>query len=396
MHSRARIVIPILLVVVAIGVYLGVFSHKKNPNRLVISGNIEIIDSQLSFRIPGMVTDRYVDEGDSVTNGQPIASLDKTNQELLVAQAEANVGYVTAILAELQAGTRPEDIQRAAAQVEQARARLAEVTSGSREQEIADAESTLDRARAGAEAAKSQLDLAQSDYDRFSQLYDEGVITRRDFEESETRLEVAQTTLTQAEAGVSSAEDYLSLRIEGARPEQIDQARAGLNIAQAGYDLALAGPRPETIEQAQAQLNVANESLRQAQQQLEYTELYAPFDGVVLSKSVEPGEYVNPGSTVVAIGQLDKVWLRAYIIETDLARVSLGQEVKVTTDTYPDRVYSGTISYISDQAEFTPKAVQTPEERVNLMYMIKIELENPNHDLKPGMPADCVIDFGQQ
>jgi HlyD family secretion protein len=382
-------------VIIAIGVYLSVFSHKENPNRLVISGNIEIVDSQLSFRIPGMVTDRYVDEGDDVAEGQQVASLDKTNQELLVAQAEANVGYVTAILAELQAGTRPEEIQRAAAQADQARARLEEVINGSRDQEIADAESALERAKAGEIAAQSQLDLAQSDYERFSELYDEGVITRRDFEEAETRLEVAQTALTQAQAGVSSAEDYLSLRVEGARPEQIDQARAGLNLARAGYDLALAGPRPETIEQAQAQLNVANESLRQAQQQLEYTELYAPFDGTVLSKSVEPGEYVNPGSTVVTVGQLDQVWLRAYIIETDLARVSLGQEVQVTTDTYPDRKYTGTISYISDQAEFTPKAVQTPEERVNLMYMIKIELENPNHDLKPGMPADCVIDFGQ-
>lgn len=395
MHSRARIIIPILIVIIAIGVYLSVFSHKENPNRLVISGNIEIVDSQLSFRIPGMVTDRYVDEGDDVAEGQQVASLDKTNQELLVAQAEANVGYVTAILAELQAGTRPEEIQRAAAQADQARARLEEVINGSRDQEIADAESALERAKAGEIAAQSQLDLAQSDYERFSELYDEGVITRRDFEEAETRLEVAQTALTQAQAGVSSAEDYLSLRVEGARPEQIDQARAGLNLARAGYDLALAGPRPETIEQAQAQLNVANESLRQAQQQLEYTELYAPFDGTVLSKSVEPGEYVNPGSTVVTVGQLDQVWLRAYIIETDLARVSLGQEVQVTTDTYPDRKYTGTISYISDQAEFTPKAVQTPEERVNLMYMIKIELENPNHDLKPGMPADCVIDFGQ-
>lgn len=395
MHKQAPIIILIIVILIAVGVYLTVFNKKDNPNQIVISGNIEIVDSQLSFRIPGTVTDRYVNEGDNVTGGQLIASLDKTSQNLLVAMAEANVGYVEAILAELEAGTRPEDIRRAAAQVDQARARLQEVASGSREQEIADAESAVERAKAGADAARAQLDLAQSDFDRYNGLYEEGVITRRDFEAAETRLEVARTTLAQAEAGVSSAEDYLSLRIEGARPEQIDQARAALNLAQAGYDLALAGPRPETIDQALAQLDVANESLRQAQQQFEYTELYAPFDGVVLSKSVEPGEYVNPGSTVVTIGQLDMVWLRAYIIETDLARISLGQEVEVMTDTYPDRTYTGTISFISDQAEFTPKAVQTPEERVNLVYMIKIELENPNHDLKPGMPADCVIDFAQ-
>jgi HlyD family secretion protein len=335
-----------------------------------------------------------VNEGDSITAGQLIARLDSTNQELLVAQAEANVDLADAVLAELEAGTRPEDIQRAAAQVEQARARLAEVLSGSRDQEIADAQATLERAQAGAEAARAQLDLAKSDYDRFTRLYDEGVVTRRDFEASETQLELAESGLAEAEGMVTSAQEFLSLRIEGASPEQIDQTRAALNIAQAGYSLALAGPRPETIDQAQARVDIANESLRQAQQQLEYTGLYAPFDGVVLSKSAEPGEYVNPGSAVVTIGQLDTVWIRAYIIETDLGRVQLGQEVEVVTDTYPDRTYTGTISYISDQAEFTPKAVQTSAERVNLMYMIKVELENPDHALKPGMPADCIIDFG--
>lgn len=395
MHSGARIAIPLVVVIIAILVVFNFFSDKENSNRLVISGNIEIVDSQLAFQLPGIIYERLVDEGDRVTEGQLIASLDRTNQELFVAQAEANVEYVEAILAELNAGTRPEDIQRAGAQVAQARARLDEILSGSRDQEIADAEATLERARSGVDAAQSQLDMANSDYERFSELYEEGVITLRDFEAAETQLELAEIALSETEARVASAEQYLSLRIEGASPEQIDQARAALNLAQAGYSLALAGPRPETIDQAEAQLQIANESLRQARQQLEYTELYTPFDGVVLSKSVETGEYVNPGSTIVTIGQLDTVWLRAYVIETDLGRIILGQEVEVTTDTYPDRIYQGTISYISDQAEFTPKAVQTPVERVNLMYMIKIELENPDRDLKPGMPADCVIEFNQ-
>ncbi len=395
MHSRIRIAIPIFVIIIAIFVGFNFFSDNTDPNSLVISGNIEITDAQLSFQVRGTVIERAVNEGDSVTDGQLIARVDSTDQELLVAQAGANVDYVEAVLAELNAGTRPEDIRRAGAQVEQARAQLADLLSGSRLQEIIDAEAALERAQAGHTAVQAQLNLALSDFERFSSLYEEGAITQREFEASETQLEVAETALIQAQMTIASAEQYLSLREEGARPEQIAQAQAALHLAQAGYALAIAGPRPQTIDQAEAQVNIANESLRQAMRQLEYTEIFAPFDGVVLSKSVEVGEYVNPGSTVVTIGQLDKVWLRAYVVETDLGRINLGQEVEVTTDTYPDRVYPGTISYISDQAEFTPKIVQTSEERVNLMYLIKIELDNPDHDLKPGMPADCMIDFGE-
>jgi len=110
-----------------------------------------------------------------------------------------------------------------------------------------------------------------------------------------------------------------------------------------------------------------------------------------LSKNVEPGEYVAPGTPVVTVGELEDPWLRAYINETDLGRVKLGQRVQVTTDSYPDKKYEGRISFIASQAEFTPKNVQTEKERVKLVYRIKVDLTNPNLELKPGMPADAEI-----
>ena len=125
---------------------------------------------------------------------------------------------------------------------------------------------------------------------------------------------------------------------------------------------------------------------------LAYTELHAPFDGVVLSKSAEPGEYLNPGTPVVTVGEMERVWLRAYINETDLGRVRLGQTVDVTTDSFPGKMYKGTLGFLSSEAEFTPKTVQTFEERVKMMYRVKIDLENPNHELKLGMPADATIE----
>ena len=112
-----------------------------------------------------------------------------------------------------------------------------------------------------------------------------------------------------------------------------------------------------------------------------------------MSKNIEPGEQVAVGTPVITIGELESVWVRAYIPETDLGRVKLGQKARVTTDTWPGRVYDGRVTFIASEAEFTPKNVQTPKERVKLVYRIKITIPNPKRELKPGMPADAEIIF---
>jgi HlyD family secretion protein len=128
-----------------------------------------------------------------------------------------------------------------------------------------------------------------------------------------------------------------------------------------------------------------------AQVHLGYTLLTLPISGVVLVKNVEEGEVVSPGTPVVTIGDTKHPWLRAYINETDLGRVKWGQQVTVHTDTYPGKTYAGKISFISSESEFTPKSVQTRKERVTLVYRIKVSLENPHLELKPGMPAEGEI-----
>jgi HlyD family secretion protein len=138
------------------------------------------------------------------------------------------------------------------------------------------------------------------------------------------------------------------------------------------------------VEQAQA-------SLRLIETQLSYTVLYSPLSGVVLVKSGEIGEVVNPGTSILTLADIENVWLKAYIPETDLSRVKWGQEVSVTTDLRPQKVYKGKISFISSQAEFTPKQIQTEKERVTLVYRIKVDIPNTDRELKPGMPADGKI-----
>jgi HlyD family secretion protein len=131
-----------------------------------------------------------------------------------------------------------------------------------------------------------------------------------------------------------------------------------------------------------------------AESHLSYATLSSPVAGVVLSKNIEPGEFVAAGTPIVTVGNLQDMWLRAYIPGPDLGLVKLGQPVAVRTDSYPGKTYQGHVSFISSEAEFTPKTVQTNRERVKLVYRIKITIDNPNQELKPGMPADAEISIG--
>ncbi len=208
---------------------------------------------------------------------------------------------------------------------------------------------------------------------------------------SRSEYDRAKTAYERAMAAQNEAEEKLKLIKAGPREEEIARARAALKEAQEHYALLKKGPRDEIIEQAQAKVERARAALEMAQTNLDYATLTAPLAGIILSKNMEPGEYVAPGTPVVTIGDLEHTWLRAYINETDLGRIKYGQKVKITTDTYPGKVYEGRVSFIASEAEFTPKNIQTKEERVKLVYRIKVDIPNPSLELKPGMPADAEI-----
>jgi HlyD family secretion protein len=154
----------------------------------------------------------------------------------------------------------------------------------------------------------------------------------------------------------------------------------------------LEGTRKEEITVRRANLRLAQETLQMSRVKLGYTVLSAPVSGVVLVRQAEMGEVVSPGTPVVTIADVDHLWMRGYVNETDLGRVRWDQPATVRTDTYADKTYQGRVSFISSQAEFTPKSVETYKERVTLVYRIKVDLANPNHELKPGMPAEAFID----
>ncbi|HEX8925573.1 MAG TPA: efflux RND transporter periplasmic adaptor subunit [Terriglobales bacterium] len=236
------------------------------------------------------------------------------------------------------------------------RAELTLVLAGSREQEIAAAEQAVAE-------AKADLEQKRTDLARYKALYARDAISTQSRDQ-------AQTAFDRSQANYQRLMQQLDALREGARKEQIGVSRAGVH---------------------QAAQNVGFSKLR-----LEHAVLKAPRAGIVTVKQAEVGEVVSPGTPVVTIAELDKLWLRAYVPETDLARIHYGQDVSVTTDTYPGKTYHGHISFISPQTEFTPKSVETHKERVTLVYRIKIDLDNPNLELKPGMPADATIDLAQK
>jgi len=217
-------------------------------------------------------------------------------------------------------------------------------------------------------------------------------------------IQVAKQTLIDARADLELKRAEFRRRQEllaeqGVSDEDIDRAASQLKRAQATYERAkqtydqvVEGTRKEEVAVRRANLGSAREALQMSRLKLNYTVLSAPVSGVVLVRQAELGEVVSAGTPVVTIADVDHLWMRGYLNETDLGRVKWGQSATIHTDTFSDKIYQGRVSFISSQAEFTPKSVETHKERVTLVYRIKIDLDNPNHELKPGMPAEAVID----
>ena len=221
------------------------------------------------------------------------------------------------------------------------------------EQQLAAAEQNLSATTQTVESDVADLTFRQQEYDRAALLLKQGSGT------------VEQRDLTYAALRQSTAAHERDIALKNAAARQVELAKAAIESAQA--------------------------TLKMSQIVLGYTVLTAPFSGVIQVRQAELGEIMVPGTPVVTLADLDHVWLRAYINETDIGRVRYGQEADVTTDTYPGKIYKGRVSFISGNAEFTPKSVETHAERVTLVYRIRIDIDNPTHELVPGMPADAVL-----
>ncbi len=254
--------------------------------------------------------------------------------------------------------------------------------SGSRPEEIQEAKAAVD-------SAQAEYDRAKRDWERAQTLYKNDDISTAQYDQYRSRWENAEAMLKQTK-------ERQALVLAGPRKEQIEAAEAQVERARAALKMAESNAleikrREQELLLRQAEIARARANLALIESQLADTVAISPVDGVVLVKAADVGEVLAAGTTVVTIGDIEHPWLRAYIHETDLGRVKLGTRAKVTTDSYPGKEYEGRVSFIASEAEFTPKQIQTQEERVKLVYRIKIDLKNPNHELKSNMPADAVL-----
>jgi HlyD family secretion protein len=378
--------IPILPSIAILALLAGC---SRRPENLVhVSGNIELTQVDMSFKTTGRLIERRFNEGDTVKKGDIVARLDsdqlaqqKNRDAAVIASADSQYQQLQTSIA-MQRETLAGDIAARKDDLAQAQAHLDAMLNGSRPQEI-------QQARAAAADPQAQYQQAKDDWDRAQILFKHEDISRQQYEQFETRMH-------SAEAVLHEAEHRLSLVEEGPRKEDIAGARA--QVAAAAQAVKLAEASRLELQRKEEQLGQQKAAIDQARAQagitgvmLSDTTIMSPIDGVVLVKSSEPGEVLAAGTTVLTIGDIDHPWLRGYISEGDLGRVKLGQRATVTNDSFKDKTYNGRVSFIASDAEFTPKQIQTNEERVKLVYRIKIEVDNPQHELKNNMPVEADI-----
>jgi HlyD family secretion protein len=360
------------------------------PDGLIASGTIEATELHLSFRVSGRLIERPVDEGSRVVAGQLIGRLESQDLEAEMERLLQSLRSTETQLPLLQTAITQQE-RLTASRISQAQASLrareeylAQLKAGSRRQEIREAEAQLRRARA-------TLDNTEADYRRMESLFEKLLIAQQQRDTARTAYEVAVQEY-------QAAQERLDMVREGPRLEEVRRAEADVSRARASLIEAQTGEleivsRKQQLATLQANVRRDQAALAVARAQLGYTVLPSPQAGVVLRKHVEPGEIVPAGTPVVTIADLSNIWVKIYVPEPQLGRVKLGQSADVTTDSYRGKVYRGTVTFISSEAEFTPKNIQTPEERVKLVFAAKVGLANPDQELKPGMPADVKIRY---
>ena len=348
---------------------------------LRVAGTIEATQVELTSKYSGRITSLMAREGATIRRGELLVTLDDEELQAEVARLDAALRQARAQLQDLLAGARKEEIEEARASAERARAQLDDLVAGARPEE-------LEQARSSLKAATATREWTEADLRRAEELLAKGLIAAADRDRTRQAHAVA---LSQEQ----SAREQLRLLDAGPRPNQVEAARAQLRAALDRLDLLQAGPRPQAVEGARAQVTQAAAALAQAEVRRRELRIVAPISGVVLRKNLEVGETVIPGVPILTLIEPRDLWLRAYVPEVEVGRLKVGQAARVSIDAFPDRRFPGRLSEIASEAEFTPKNVQTQKERVNLVFRVKIAVENPDGLLKPGLPADAEILFSE-
>lgn len=303
-----------------------------------VSGHVEATEVQVAAEVGGRIVELRVEEGDRVKRGDIIANLDRRDTELQLARVRAERQTADAQLRLLLAGSRPEDIRQAQAQAEAAQTEAA--------------------------AARAELQAAETDLGRFESLLRANAGSQKQRDDAKARVDIARERVRGADEGIRAAREALAKLRAGARPQEIDAARA-------------------RVAAMDAQMAALEKSLEDAR-------LVSPVDGIVTSKLADQGELVAPRTPVVVITDLDRAWANLFVPEPLIPRVKIGQPATLYTDAGGQGI-PGKVTFVSPKAEFTPRNVQTADERSKLVYRIKVSVDNREGILKQGMPVDAEL-----
>ena len=342
-----------------------------------VSGFIEADDVRVGSRVGGRVLRVHVEEGQHVQVGALLVELEPFDLEEQVAEAKALRAGRAADLARLLAGYRPQQADEARARRDQRQAELQQLVHGPLPREIA-------KANAQVKLAEAEYELAKLENERAKRLLERKTVSRQELDRTTRGLRVA-------EAKLEVRKQELGLLREGTRAEQLARGRAALAQAEAALALVESGYRAETIAAAKASLAAADAAIAALGRRLEELRIRAPTEGLVEAVELRPGDLVAPNAPVLSLIDPGSLWVRAYVPEQALS-IRIGDGVEVSVDAFPGKRFPGRISYVARQAEFTPRNVQTPEERSKQVFRIKVTLGSGADGLRAGMAADVWFD----
>jgi len=369
-HGKRAAVIPIVLVLTGFGVNRG-YRAWVDHAPLEIGGMVEVRTIQVASRSGGRVVDVRVHEGDRVKTGQELVTLDRAELEAKRDDARAATELAQAQLDRVVNGPRAVEVDEFHARVAGAEAQLDELARGARREDV-------ERARAQLAATDSQLKSADLAASRNAELWKRGAATKAELDNANAELETAR-------ANRDAAKSALAVLTDGSRPEVVAAARAKLAEARAQLENTRLGSRDEDVRVARAQLAQAQARLALAETNLAETSITAPRDCVVEALDLRPGDMLSANQAAATLVENDQLFVRAYVPETELGLVHVGDTVAFTVDTFKNHAFHAVVQHVNDVGEYTPRNVQTVDERANQVYLVRLGVADGREFLRAGM-----------
>lgn len=396
---------------------------------ILVTGTIQAKEIPVASKVGGRIATVFVEEGQTVTKGQPLVEFEVPELDARREQLSATIKNHEALLEELKFGPRKAEIEKARATVAEANANWLMLKQGYRKEEVDRAQDQreeaehnlsllkngyrmeeIEAARFNMEQARAQLEFAKKDSQRYSDLATQGAVSAREADDLKSRFDVAREALASAteaykkmKAGprkeeIAAARERLSnsanqekMMLKGPRSEEIEMSKQRYLSAKASLKLLEEGTRKEQIAQEEANLAQARATLKELEAQLRDRQVLAPAEAEISVMDLHAGQIVSANKSLATLTRLDDLWTRVYLPERELARVHMGQVIKIKADAFPSRSFDGKIVQIPSVAEFTPRNVQTAEERSAQVFGLKIKIDNKERLLRGGMNAEITL-----